>query len=528
MCKETFCEAPELRVNTEFRDMLELFKRTFVVDDESRLSTITGEVSCDLCQETTCKAVKSCLVCLASYCNTHLEPHRTVQAFKWHELIDPIMSLENRLCKKHNKIREYFCRSDQSCVCSVCLKDDHALHDAVYVEEEFKKKRDELKHLKKQVEHALTAKVMMEDRIKTSVMKGRQKIEKIKAEAVKAFDALVSLIENRKIKLIDLLEEKQKVAEQKAEAQLRQLQLDIDEDNQLSAKLDELSNAEDNFKVLQEFPSVSGLSNTKYSVSGQVQIPLNLDAVRSLVSKMKGMLNEEMDDIMREVDLVDKANLKEQVHCQTGKMFGDELEKIKKQCAVKVTLDPNTAHPCLIVSGDGKQVWNVGRKRKIPDNSTRFDFFHFVLAREGFSSGRFYFEAMLKEQRGWEIGVVRESISKKGLNLSLSPENGCWTVGSYWGRCQANANPPVTLSLQKEPENIGVFVDYEGGLVSFYDVDTRALIYSFDNCAFTAVIPNERRSSNNRYTGTVTKTMIYPLFRPSSKVGSGPLQITPL
>lgn len=521
LCKEVFNGAPELRVNTEFRDMLELFKEACVVDDESRKRPIAGDVPCDICRGT---AAKSCLVCLASYCDVHLEPHRTAPAFKWHQLVDPMTTLEKMLCKKHKKIREYFCLNDQSCVCSVCLTDDHAGHHAASVQEEGEKRKNEMKDLEKHVQHVLTEKVMMEDAVKQSMLKSRQKMEKTKAETNRVFDALVASIELRRSELTDSLEDKQKAAEQKAEEQLRQLRSDIDQHKELRAKLEELSKTEDNFKVLQEFPTAPGLINTKYSVVHQVQTPLYLDTLRSLISKMKDILNEEMDDVMSEVD---KANTEDRVP-PPKQPFSDELEKIKNGCAVKVIMDPSTAHPCLVVSSNGRKVCDVGRKRKVADNSTRFDVLHFVFAKEGFSSGKFYFEVALKNQRDWEIGVARESISKKGLNLSLSPENGCWTLGSYWGCCQANANPPVSLHLQKAPERIGVFVNYEGGMVSFFDVDTRALIHSFANCEFTVSEQNKSSSSKRPFIGTPAKMTIYPMFRPSCQPGSGHLEIVSL
>lgn len=517
LCKEVFSGVPELRVNTEFRDMLELFKGARVVDNESRKRPITGDVPCDLCQGIASPAVKSCLVCLASYCHVHLEPHRTAPAFKWHQLLEPISTLENRLCKKHNKTREYFCQDDQSCVCSVCLTDDHARHNAVSVREEYEERKGRLKDLKKQVVHVLTEKVLMKDAIKESIVKSRQRTEKTKAETNRVFDALVVSIELRRSQLTDSLENKQKVAEQKTEAQLRQLQSDIDQHKELMAKLEELSKTEDDFKVLEEFPSDPGLFNIKYSVGHQVQPPLFLDTLRSLISNMKDMLNEEMDGIMSEMTYADKANSEDQT-APPKQAFSDEFEKTKKRYAVKVTLDPNTAHPCLVISKNGTKVRDIGRKRKIADNSSRFDVLHFVLAKEGFSSGGFYFEVMLKNQQDWEMGVARESISKKGLNLSLSPDNGCWTLGSYWGRCQANTNPPVSLHLQKKPERVGIFVDYEGQMVSFFDVDTRAQIYSFTHCAFT--VSKQNVSAKGVYIGTPAKMTIYPMFRPSCKAGS--------
>lgn len=524
LCKEVFKGAPELRVNTEFRDMVELFREARVFDDGSRTRPVTEGVACDLCRGTAAQAVKSCMVCLASYCDVHLEPHRTAPAFKWHQLVDPIGTLQNRLCKKHKKIREFFCQDDLSCVCGVCLTDDHAGHSAVSAQEEHEKRKEEIRDLQKQVRLVLTEEVTMEDAIQQSMVKSRLKMEKTKAETERVFDALVTWIQLRRRELTDSLEDQQKAAEQKAEAQLRLLRSHMERHQELTAKLEELSKSQDSFKVLQETPPAPAPSSTQYSVVPQVPSPRYLDTVRSLISRMEDMLSQEMDDVMSEMADVAQSDPGDQAPRPT-QAFSDELEKIRKGHSVKVTLDPNTAHPCLLVSKDGRKVCDVGSKRKMADNSTRFDVLHFVFAKEGFSSGRFYYEVLLRKQRDWEIGVARESISKKGLNLSLSPEDGCWTLGSYWGRCQANASPPVRLHLQREPERLGVFVDYEQGRVSFFDVDTRAQIYSFAHCAFTGSEPIERPSSTRPFIGTRARATIYPMFRPSGQAGSGHLEI---
>lgn len=529
LCKEIFHGVPELRVNTEFRDMLEVFKRSFAACEASSSPVGLQEVPCDLCHGVKEKAVKSCLVCLASYCSSHLEPHCTVQALKWHKLIDPVLTLKDRVCRKHKKIVEFFCREDHTCVCTVCLRDDHVNHDAVPLEEEIKDRKTKLECMKNKVKHALKEKDMMANRIQNSVMQGHQEVDQIKAETVKAFNALVASIEARKIKLIELLEEKHKAACQKAEALLQRLQLEIAENNELNTELEELLNTKDDFRLLQSLSSCPP-SNTESCFTARVQPLLNLERVRSAVAKMEDMLNEEMDNIIIEVNMEDKEDtFVEEIHTQTGNVFNDELWQIQKHFAVNLSLDPNTAHPCLILSGDRKKVWDGGRKRKVSDNPARFDFYHFVLGNKGFSSGRFYFQVTLEGQTGWEVGMARESISKKGCDLSLSPENGCWTLGSYWGRCQANANPPVILSLSDVPKKIGVFVDYELGLLSFYDVNKRALIYSFTKCAFTAKVPNQSKlSAPYVFTGTPTMTKIYPLFRPSFGKESSPLAISPL
>ncbi|KAI5608053.1 bloodthirsty-relatedprotein family, member 22 isoform X2 [Silurus asotus] len=156
-----------------------------------------------------------------------------------------------------------------------------------------------------------------------------------------------------------------------------------------------------------------------------------------------------------------------------------------KKFAVDVTLDPDSAHPNLILSADGKQVTDGDEQQNLPYTPERFDECVNVLGKQSFSSGRFYYEVQVSGKTKWELGVVRENINRKG-EIILSPQNGFWTVvlrneNQYW----ACAGPSVPLTLREKVEKVGVFVDYEEGLVSFYDVNSRSHIYSFTGQTFT-------------------------------------------
>ncbi|KAJ3581955.1 hypothetical protein NHX12_016049, partial [Muraenolepis orangiensis] len=156
-----------------------------------------------------------------------------------------------------------------------------------------------------------------------------------------------------------------------------------------------------------------------------------------------------------------------------------------QQYGVEVTLDPDTAHPQLILSDDGKQVHDGGVGKKLPDNPKRFTRYINVLTRQSFSSGRFFFEVQVKDKSKWLLGVARESVNRKDLITSLTSENGFWTLYFCKDKFLFNDNPDVRLPLRPELQKVGVFVDYDAGLVSFYDVEARAHIYSATGCTFS-------------------------------------------
>ncbi|XP_053353403.1 butyrophilin subfamily 1 member A1-like [Clarias gariepinus] len=109
---------------------------------------------------------------------------------------------------------------------------------------------------------------------------------------------------------------------------------------------------------------------------------------------------------------------------------------------------------------------------------------HCVVAKQSFSSGRFYYEVQVRGNTQWSLGVMRESVNRK-RGIPWSPQCGFWTVELWGNQYWAHADPSVLLTLREKVEKVGVFVDYEEGLVSFYDVESRSHIYSFTGQSFT-------------------------------------------
>ncbi|XP_036428477.1 E3 ubiquitin/ISG15 ligase TRIM25-like [Colossoma macropomum] len=129
-CRRSFTQRPVVGKNTMLAEVVEKLKKTEL---HTASPAGPGDVECDFCTGRKLKALKSCLVCLASYCETHLQPHYQSPAFKKHKLVKASRRLQEQICSEHEKLLEVYCRTDQQCICMLCIKDDHKGHDTVSV-----------------------------------------------------------------------------------------------------------------------------------------------------------------------------------------------------------------------------------------------------------------------------------------------------------------------------------------------------------------------------------------------------------
>ncbi|TDH15610.1 hypothetical protein EPR50_G00010620 [Perca flavescens] len=175
-----------------------------------------GEVPCDVCTGTKLKALKSCLVCLVSYCETHLEPHLTMSGLKRHQLIDPVENLEGRMCTKHDKPLELFCKTDQTYVCMLCTVLDHKMHDVVPLKEEYEGKKVELGKTEAEIQQMIQKRRLKIQEIKHSVDLSEEDADREIAEGVQVFTSLKESVERGLNELINTIKGKQKTTEKQA------------------------------------------------------------------------------------------------------------------------------------------------------------------------------------------------------------------------------------------------------------------------------------------------------------------------
>ncbi|XP_073714702.1 E3 ubiquitin-protein ligase TRIM39 [Misgurnus anguillicaudatus] len=472
-CKEIFEKRPELKINTTLRNLMDEHKKTTAEKQP--------EVFCDICDEVKLKAVKSCLVCRRSYCKIHLGSHLRETGLKKHKLIDPVNNLQDYICQKHERPLELFCRDDQTCVCWSCTDGDHKNHNTVTLEKETEERKTKLLKTQTDVQQKIQDRIKKIQDIKHSAKLRRRNTEKEKAASVEIFTDLIRSIERSQSELMKMMEEKQKAAEKQDEDLIKDLKQEITELKRRNTELEKITNTEDHLHLIQSHSSICRPLNIKNWLEISMKTHVSVQDMRRSLTKLQETLQEKI---------------------------GEAEFKWMQQYAVDVTLDPDTANPYLILSDDNKQVSCGNIKHKLPNNPKRFDTCGNVLGKQGFSSGRFYYEVQVKGKTGWQLGVARESVNRKE-KTTLTPTNGFWTLTLMKKNEYLASDDP--LSLKVGPQKVGVFVDYEEGLVSFYDVESRSHIYSFTDQSF-----NEK---------------LYPYFSPclnNKGKNSSPLIITPV
>ncbi|KAK2858709.1 hypothetical protein Q5P01_003329 [Channa striata] len=475
MCNRLFDRRPELHVNTFISEIAAQFRQLGfkeIISCSKQQQAKPGEVHCDVCTEIKVKALKSCLVCATSYCKTHLEPHQRISGLKRHKLIDPVQDLEGLMCKKHDKPLELFCKTDQVCVCQFCIESNHNRHHIVSLNCEYEETKAKLGQTEVKIQQMIQERHLKIRELQCSLELSKEDADRELEDSVYIFLNVSQSVEEGLAQLIDRIEKKQITTEKQAKGFIKELETEISELTRRGSELEQLLHTEDHLRFLQTLPSLNSVPPTKDWSEVKVH------------SSYEGIVRRAV------------AQLEEKLTKEVKKLVEAELQRAQ-QFAVNVSLNPDTAYPKLILSDDGKQVAHGDSKQNLPDKPERFKSCFGVLAKQSFASGRFYYEV--------------ESINRKG-EIMVCPRNGFWTVCLRNGTVyHANTSPPVCLSLRSKPQKVGVFVDYEEGLVSFYDVDAADLIYSFTGCKFT--------------------DRLYPYFSPCLNGGgknSAPLIISPV
>ncbi|XP_030607796.1 tripartite motif-containing protein 16-like [Archocentrus centrarchus] len=472
-CRQTFTPRPVLVKNTMLADLVEELKKTGLqAAPADHCYAGPEDVACDVCTGRKMKAVKSCLFCLASYCEKHLQSHYDVVPLRKHKLVEPSKKLQENICFRRDEVMKMFCRTDQQSICYLCPVDEHKGHHTVSAAAERTERQRELEVSQQKIQQRIQDREKDVKLLQQEVEAINQSADKTVEHSEKIFTELIHLIQKRSSDVKQQIRSQQETEVSRVKALQEKLEQEITELKRKDAELKQLSHTGDHIQFLHNYPSLSALSESTHSSSINIRPLSYFEDVTAAVSvireKLRDFLSEEWRNISLTLNEVD-------VLLPTPEPK-TRAEFLKYSC--EITLDPSTAHTQLLLSEGNRKVKFVKYQQSYFDHPDKFFGWLQVLSRESLT-GRCYWEVR-RSGRGIFVAVAYKDISRAGtLNeCGFGRNEKSWALDfSKNGYTFWHNNVQTLVSGPRSPR-VGVYLDHRAGILSFYSIsETMTLLH---------------------------------------------------
>ncbi|XP_056611524.1 E3 SUMO-protein ligase RanBP2-like [Triplophysa dalaica] len=352
-CKQTFTPRPAVNRNSMLTIVVEkLKKKTHQADVSAQCYADPQDVECDVCIGRKYKAVKSCLMCLNSFCKNHLEQHENLFKGKRHKLMDATERFHKVICLKHNKELEIYCRTDQQCICYLCTMDNHKTHDTVAAVAERTEKQETQKKFQRRIQQREKDVQELKENLKSHKVSAQTALE----DCERMFTELILSIDRCRSEVIQLIRDQEKAAVSRAEGVLEHLELEIDDLKGRDAELELLLQADDHIHFLQSFQCFSHEPSDSPNIT--VRSFHLFDDVRMTVGHLKDKLQDICTEAIEEICKRDSIFTRTNVFESRGGI----LNKAKESIEEKVSL-PKLLHLEVKSGEEDEEVLFKGRTK---------------------------------------------------------------------------------------------------------------------------------------------------------------------
>ncbi|XP_054457340.1 E3 ubiquitin/ISG15 ligase TRIM25-like [Anoplopoma fimbria] len=497
-CRETFSTRPALKRNTMLAEVVEKLKKSSTQQPSPSLAFAGPEdVACDFCSGTRRnKATMSCLTCLASYCPSHLEPHHSVPVLKKHQLVSATIPLQEKMCEKHNKLMEVYCRTDRKCICYLCVIDEHKEHDTVSSASERAEEQKQLIVSQKNVqqrsqerEEELNELLQALEDFKSSTQPAMKTCDEI-------FDEMICSIKQRCSLAKQLISSQEEAAVALAEELQLKLEEEISKMKRKDAELEKLSQKDDHIHFIQTFQSLSTSSESPDLPPVCVFYPQRstfgpvTDCVSKLRDDIETLLVDTWPGISATVSTIDVVPPAPKTR-----------EEFLRYCC-PLTLDESSISQYLSISQENRQLtssyyvavniggYNRGYNSSNPSKRIIMQ----ALCSEGLSE-RCYWEVSWSGAT-WSVAVSYKD-SSRTKDLQFGNDDKSWSlVCSEDGYSFRHNHVNKTVSGPRS-SSVGVYLDYKLGTLSFYDISSAMTLLHKENIQFTQPVYPGLELDNN-------------------------------
>ncbi|XP_030608032.1 tripartite motif-containing protein 16-like [Archocentrus centrarchus] len=470
-CRQTFTPRPVLVKNTMLADLVEELKKTGLqAAPADHCYAAPEDVACDVCTGRKMKAVKSCLVCLASYCEEHLQPHYDVAPLKKHKLVEPSKKLQENICSRHDEVMKMFCRTDQQSICYLCSVDEHKGHHTVSAAAERTERQREVEVSRLNIQQRIQDREKDVKLLQQEVEAINQSAHKTVEHSEKIFTELIRVIQKRSSDVKQQIRSQQETEVSRVKELQEKLEQEITELKRKDAELKQLSHTEDHIQFLHNYPSLSALSESTHSSSINIRPLRYFEDVTAAVSELR----EKLQDILRE----ERTNISLTV-TEVDVLLPDPPEPKTRAEFLKysqeITLDPNTANTWVLLSEGNRKVTVMNEQQSYSDHPDRFTVWCQVLSRESLT-GRCYWEVE------WSGIGVHVAVAYKNISRAESGKFGrnvkSWALNCFKNNYAFWYNNIQTSVSGPRSSRVGVYLDHRAGILSFYSIsETMTLLH---------------------------------------------------
>ncbi|XP_007428096.1 E3 ubiquitin-protein ligase Midline-1-like [Python bivittatus] len=475
-CREPFSSRPQLRKNTSLGEIAMRFVREESQGPQKLASS--NNAPCDFCSPPKRKAVKSCLQCIASLCDNHIQSHYKDKTFKNHQLMKPLSDLKGSMCLKHRKLLELFCKVESKFICAICVQEEHKNHEVISLKKERNKKEVEVQRIHANVENQVLMLAEDSQKHRGRVHYLTKVVKNARDEVNWAFAEVLKELRQLQTKVMDFIDQEERSAllGMGNSIQHRQEQLaDLQKQNLWLTNL--LGDPSDH-QFLLDFPKIKVMSGCPEALIG-----LKCEELTSFVG-----MKQTLSDLKSQISMIGLCFISKilqkgitMVPYEVIPTPTDRKSLLKYYCVLN--FDASTANEELFLFKETHSVLNMGILLETYSKPTHgFNHWPQLLGTRSLCEGCHYWEAEISDT--WLcLGVAysyRHRTEKSCMLYLIGRNNYSWCL--EWDSVNFSVwhNNIQTVLQGDYYKTIGVLLDYAAGSLTFYGITSSInLIYRF-------------------------------------------------